>query len=673
MALTKVKAGNILLTTPGVSSNDVTPATTQYVTTAIGNLIDTAPSTLNTLNELAAALGDDVNFSTTVTNSIATKLPLAGGTLTGQLIVDSGDGIRINAVRDATLRFTGSDTSIQADEITGRLEWYTSDTNNPGVHAQILTRATNTAGSGEMQIWSGTAGGIAKNVHFRGDQTVFNEDGNDMDFRVESDTVDHALFVQGSDGNVGIGTSTPSVNLEVIDPVSGNFDGKIHIGGNGSSRRLILEQTDVLTYRIGATGASTITQLVSAGSSGVGSVGLTLDASGNVGIGHLLPKSKLSIVSDGSLNTYSGVIGIENTAADKWGSITLTDDIDTASASSNYYLIGRGSTYADRHMSFHIPNAANYGSGSQPKFIFASTGADTLFSVEASTGDAYHKGKVGIGTTSPATNLHVHTTSSHSEIRVSSSASGGGTVPAVSLNNTAVEWGMGILGDNHLHFRENTASYASRLTIADGGSVGIGTTGPTAKLHVATTSGDPINIGLQNSERYWKMQTDGGFLTFNDVSAGDLVRMTLDTSGIVTMPYQPAFKVNWGSRAATGSGRLLSTNASDTVVTGRDEFNTGSHFSTATGKFTAPVAGTYLLGFQAMRHGSNGASLECRIKKNGGAMWARAYQGAFDQAHQYWSIVTTTKCAAGDYFQVYIGPSTSIYDDDTYFYGHLIG
>ena len=109
------------------------------------------------------------------------------------------------------------------------------------------------------------------------------------------------------------------------------------------------------------------------------------------------------------------------------------------------------------------------------------------------------------------------------------------------------------------------------------------------------------------------------------------------------------------------------------MQTGRDEFNTGSHFSTATGKFTAPVAGTYVLGFQAMRHGNDGASLECRIKKNGGAMWARAYEGAFDTAHQYWSIVTTTKCAAGDYFQVYIGPSTSIYGDDTYFYGHLIG
>lgn len=37
---------------------------------------------------------------------------------------------------------------------------------------------------------------------------VVNESGADVDFRVESDTVDHALFVEGSSGNVGIGTST---------------------------------------------------------------------------------------------------------------------------------------------------------------------------------------------------------------------------------------------------------------------------------------------------------------------------------------------------------------------------------------------------------------------------------------------------------------------------------
>jgi microcystin-dependent protein len=44
------------------------------VSTALSGVIDTAPSTLNTLNELAAALGDDPNFATTITNLIAEKM-----------------------------------------------------------------------------------------------------------------------------------------------------------------------------------------------------------------------------------------------------------------------------------------------------------------------------------------------------------------------------------------------------------------------------------------------------------------------------------------------------------------------------------------------------------------------------------------------------------------------
>jgi hypothetical protein len=48
-------------------------ATETYVTTAVSNLVDTAPEALNTLNELAAALGDDANFAGTVTTSLAAK------------------------------------------------------------------------------------------------------------------------------------------------------------------------------------------------------------------------------------------------------------------------------------------------------------------------------------------------------------------------------------------------------------------------------------------------------------------------------------------------------------------------------------------------------------------------------------------------------------------------
>ena len=55
------------------------------INTAIANLVDSSPAALDTLNELAAAIGDDASFSTTVTNSIATKMPLTGGTFTGDV------------------------------------------------------------------------------------------------------------------------------------------------------------------------------------------------------------------------------------------------------------------------------------------------------------------------------------------------------------------------------------------------------------------------------------------------------------------------------------------------------------------------------------------------------------------------------------------------------------
>lgn len=72
-------------------------ATQADIDASVSALVDTAPATLDTLNELAAALGDDANFSTTVTNSIATKLPLAGGTLTGAL---SGTDVTVNGTLD---------------------------------------------------------------------------------------------------------------------------------------------------------------------------------------------------------------------------------------------------------------------------------------------------------------------------------------------------------------------------------------------------------------------------------------------------------------------------------------------------------------------------------------------------------------------------------------------
>ena len=63
--------------TATAGTNTTQIATTAFVAAAIGALIDAAPGAMDTLNELAAALGDDPNFATTVTNSLAGKLSAA--------------------------------------------------------------------------------------------------------------------------------------------------------------------------------------------------------------------------------------------------------------------------------------------------------------------------------------------------------------------------------------------------------------------------------------------------------------------------------------------------------------------------------------------------------------------------------------------------------------------
>ena len=101
-------------TTQSQSDGSTKVATTAYVDTAVSNLIDSAPGTMNTLNEIAAALNDDASFNTTVTNSIASKLPLAGGTMTGNIAhashftIDAGGDIHLDSGGQVKLDLDGT-------------------------------------------------------------------------------------------------------------------------------------------------------------------------------------------------------------------------------------------------------------------------------------------------------------------------------------------------------------------------------------------------------------------------------------------------------------------------------------------------------------------------------------------------------------------------------------
>lgn len=90
--------GNPTAPTQSSSNNSTRLATTAFVATAIANLVASAPGALDTLDELAAALGDDENFAATVTSALAGKQPLdatltalAGLTIaSNKLVIGSG-------------------------------------------------------------------------------------------------------------------------------------------------------------------------------------------------------------------------------------------------------------------------------------------------------------------------------------------------------------------------------------------------------------------------------------------------------------------------------------------------------------------------------------------------------------------------------------------------------
>jgi len=142
---------------------------TGYADTAVANLVDSAPSTLDTLNELAAALGDDPNFGTTVTNSLAAKLPLAGGTMTGSIRLDqdalSASGgtltMDLNAANNFKITMSANTTFAFSNVSAGRGGNLIIVQNATGGHSFTLPAACKTPVNGASIVQSTNANEIS--------------------------------------------------------------------------------------------------------------------------------------------------------------------------------------------------------------------------------------------------------------------------------------------------------------------------------------------------------------------------------------------------------------------------------------------------------------------------------------------------------------------------------
>lgn len=163
-----------------------------------------------------------------------------------------------------------------------------------------------------------------------------------------------------------------------------------------------------------------------------------------------------------------------------------------------------------------------------------------------------------------------------------------------------------------------------------------------------------------------------GYLGF---STNSLERMRLDSSGRVTMPYQPSFDA-YNYAALTSAGNIVFTSV---------WHNTGNHYNTSTGVFTAPVAGLYSFNFSAlMRAGGDVAYQRVLFKINGTAntrffdSLVGGTAGASGGAFEGWNYIALTgaktiKLAANDAVQLYSESGAGLYVSGTGEYGHFAG
>jgi len=166
-----IAMGTFKITGLGTPTNNADAATKTYVDTAISSLVNSAPGTLDTLNELAAALGNDASFSTTVTNSIATKLALAGGTMSGAIAMGNskitGLGTPTLTGDAATKGYVDTANALKLDltggTMSGAIAMGTSKITNLGTPTANTDAATkgyvDTADGLKLNLTGGTMSG----------------------------------------------------------------------------------------------------------------------------------------------------------------------------------------------------------------------------------------------------------------------------------------------------------------------------------------------------------------------------------------------------------------------------------------------------------------------------------------------------------------------------------
>ena len=338
--------------------------------------------------------------------------------------------------------------------------------------------------------------------------------------------------------------------------------------------------------------------------------------SGNVGIGTTSPISSLNI-------TTTKTVALDTAA--KFLTLGLTvDDLtagDTAGGGGGIAFRSKN-TNAGAQVVFGAIDAIKESAN-----VSDFKGSLRFFTNQNSTGIPLERmridstGNVGIGTTSPDAILHLKGSTDTTEVKIDTNDNALGDSAFIKFNaaRAQVGWIDAAVtltdggGNKDIKLKVNTGSIflqtnnTSRLTVADGGKVGIGTTTPTARLDVRLSTATGKVAELHNNAGYgvgFTVESDGGVNTINSESNQALAfatngasneRMRIDIAGNVGIgTTSPAAKLEVDSSTAPqilvkntsgGDAKILFEDSSGVTQNASITFNESGQntFTIATG------------------------------------------------------------------------------------------
>jgi hypothetical protein len=236
------------------------------------------------------------------------------------------------------------------------------------------------------------------------------------------------------------------------------------------------------------------------------------------------------------------------------------------------------------------------------------------------------------------------------------------------VDSTNNRIGMGISPLYALHTSTSSGVNRFESTAATGEAV----------IHTFNRDGQTAYIGKENSAGSYTFASGGVADAFAIAHYGSTApiqighntpELIIDSSGRVTMPYQPSFRAESGPLGYTTTSPIPFSSV---------QHNVGSHYSTITNRFTAPIAGVYALhlhvGFVRINSGSGWAQTE--LRRNGAQLAYSYFQGPTATAYAPASVSVLTSLSANDYIEAIFQHSNGQYyanARELQFSGYLVG